>query len=56
MLMRGHHLWVALQQVGARHQKLQYEGEWVRGRREGHGTCYYYNGETYQGDHNHDHC
>lgn len=36
-------------QVGARSRQLQYDGDWVRGRREGHGTSHYYNGETYQG-------
>lgn len=28
---------------------VQYEGDWVQGRREGHGTRYYSNGETYTG-------
>lgn len=36
-------------QVGARGQQLQYDGDWVRGRREGQGICYYYNDETYKG-------
>ncbi|DBA90468.1 TPA: hypothetical protein ACH3X1_003733 [Trebouxia sp. C0004] len=38
-----------ISQVGVRGQQLQYDGEWVRGMREGCGTCLYYNGETYQG-------
>ncbi|KAL3154678.1 hypothetical protein ABBQ38_011227 [Trebouxia sp. C0009 RCD-2024] len=37
-------------QVGAHGRQLQYDGNWVRGRREGPGLCYYFNGETYQGD------
>lgn len=36
-------------QVGAHGRQLQYDGNWVRGRREGQGLCYYFNGETYQG-------
>ncbi|KAL3144168.1 hypothetical protein ABBQ32_003952 [Trebouxia sp. C0010 RCD-2024] len=35
--------------VGAHGRQLQYDGNWVRGRREGPGLCYYFNGETYQG-------
>mmetsp|Transcript_41225 Transcript_41225/g.78753 ORF Transcript_41225/g.78753 Transcript_41225/m.78753 type:complete len:442 (+) Transcript_41225:140-1465(+) len=30
--------------------KLQYEGEWVQGMREGYGTLYYWTGETYHGE------
>ena len=41
--------WVVCVQVGMRGQHLQYDGEWVRGSREGRGTCYYYNEETYSG-------
>lgn len=29
--------------------ELQYEGEWVQGRREGLGTRYYHNNESYSG-------
>lgn len=29
--------------------ELQYEGEWVQGRREGLGTRYYHNHESYSG-------
>lgn len=28
---------------------LQYEGDWVQGRREGEGTRWYLNGESYSG-------
>ena len=30
--------------------RLQYEGEWVQGMREGYGSIYYWTGEQYHGE------
>ncbi|KAG2498462.1 hypothetical protein HYH03_003716 [Edaphochlamys debaryana] len=35
---------------GAREWVLQYDGDWIQGRREGYGTRVYNTGETYAGD------
>lgn len=35
---------------GSSEMVVQYEGEWVQGRRAGKGTRYYANGETYTGE------
>uniref|UniRef100_A0A7S1SKG0 MORN repeat-containing protein 3 n=1 Tax=Tetraselmis chuii TaxID=63592 RepID=A0A7S1SKG0_9CHLO len=34
----------------ARNYRLQYDGEWIQGRREGHGIRYYHTNEVYTGD------
>ncbi|GFH14159.1 uncharacterized protein HaLaN_10158 [Haematococcus lacustris] len=34
---------------GSGHMVVQYEGDWVQGQRQGSGTRYYVNGETYIG-------
>ncbi len=36
-------------QLGGRGPRLQYDGQWWQGRREGKGTRFYFNGETYSG-------
>ncbi len=46
--MMMHHRW--LQGDGRGGYVLQYEGDWLQGTKEGNGTRYYHNGETYSGD------
>ncbi len=33
-------------QGGSHGEALQYDGEWVQGKRQGQGSCWYYNGEV----------